>query len=707
MTQITITSLLLGDNHNRILYSSGGISVAITLGKELKCSDTYTAMLYDEELTLLGNADSESNSFERSGRILWTTIFRPGVWLPGNYFLLLRNGAGRVLRFNIVLDARGRFHVKEPVDCPHMSDEDVLSRAFKDQMNSWRILSRKPGARQFKRWVIERAKQNMLNEVRETNLCKKLDLCDNILVEGKTGCMPGSMALLLLNAANVEGKRKTADCSSLYDTTKNNPYEALNEFFEDISSSDNILSIAFPDTAKCIFKFYNISALTDNGGRIIMNKILCHLDCSCRSAVFCGTKQEIDNLLEQYPSIRNWFPAENRLSMEPYTRQEMLNTFFHMTEEKDMRLQPKAVEKICRLLSEAYDRGAVSNWDEGDICRYIEQNLQPAYCRSAIQAVSLGHTGKQDMEVRPEDIDDTFFLSQGSPYSQALDELHAMVGLSEIKQRIVTLSNRVKFYAERRQLGLQSSDIGIYHTILTGNPGTGKTTVARLLGKIYHSLGLLSKGEVVCVDRKKIIGRYIGETEENMKMILREARGNVLFVDEAYTLYAAGDSRDFGRHAVECLLDVLSMKNPDMLVIFAGYKKEMDTLMSMNPGLVGRFPYKLCFPDYTPDELMQIAENMLSADHYELMPEARTILMQTIRETVAAHSENFANARWVEQLVMGGIIPAMADRVSGAPHVPDRSVYQRIEAADVLSASGKFNAKTIELRPRTAVGFCA
>jgi SpoVK/Ycf46/Vps4 family AAA+-type ATPase len=309
--------------------------------------------------------------------------------------------------------------------------------------------------------------------------------------------------------------------------------------------------------------------------------------------------------------------------------------------------------------------------------------------------------------VLPDDIDGNYFRLQGSPYDKAIEELQSMVGLSEIKRSIVTLANRVKFYAERRQLGLQSSDMGVYHTILTGNPGTGKTTVARLLGRIYHSLGLLSKGDVICVDRKKIIGRYIGETEENMKMILREAQGNVLFVDEAYTLYTTGDERDFGRHAVECLLDVLSRKNPDMLIIFAGYEKEMDALMSMNPGLVGRFPYKFRFPNYTPDELMQIALKMLDADHYELTPEAHSSLLQTIRETVAARSETFANARWVEQFVMGGIIPALADRVSGTPHVLDRSVYQRIEAADVQTASARFGAKSIELRQRPAIGFCA
>jgi len=314
---------------------------------------------------------------------------------------------------------------------------------------------------------------------------------------------------------------------------------------------------------------------------------------------------------------------------------------------------------------------------------------------------------KTVLEVQPSDIDEDYFLNQSNAYNDAMRELHAMVGLKEIKRDITTLSNRTKFFQERRLMGLHSADDATFHTILTGNPGTGKTTVARLLGKIYHSLGILSKGDVVCVDRTRIIGRYIGETEENMKQILKEAKGNVLFIDEAYTLYAKDDERDFGRHAVECLLDVLGRKDPDMLVIFAGYEKEMNALLSMNQGLVGRFPYKFHFPDYSAEELMQIAGKMLSKDQYELSSEAQTLLLHSISEAVKSNSETFANARWMEQFVRNGIIPAFADRIISSPHVFNKTVYQRIEASDVLAAAERFCAKTIEMKRRTAIGFCA
>ena len=143
--------------------------------------------------------------------------------------------------------------------------------------------------------------------------------------------------------------------------------------------------------------------------------------------------------------------------------------------------------------------------------------------------------------------------------------------------------------------------------IFTGNPGTGKTTVAKMVGKIYHALGQLSTGEVIVTGRSQLVGRFIGETEKNMQEILERARGNVLFIDEAYTLYdGASDHKDFGFRVLESLLAVLALEHADILVIFAGYEKEMKAMMDANLGLWGRFPHQFHFEDYSVDELLQI-----------------------------------------------------------------------------------------------------
>ena len=128
--------------------------------------------------------------------------------------------------------------------------------------------------------------------------------------------------------------------------------------------------------------------------------------------------------------------------------------------------------------------------------------------------------------------------------------------------------------------------------VFTGNPGTGKTTVAQMVGRVFHSLGILSKGGVIVTERSKLVGRYIGDTENNMQALLEQAKGNVLFIDEAYNLYDGGDTKkDYGHRVIESLLTVLSQKNPDLIVILAGYEKEMMNMLETNPGMKGRFPY--------------------------------------------------------------------------------------------------------------------
>jgi len=710
MTKLNLTLQPVYEGNDIYAYNYGSVTINVTLDKSQRCKDDYTFMLYNEQLMQLAAARSSDSTVTRRGRNFVISTYPWHIWLPGNYFFLLRDSSDKVLRFDICLDDKATFHCENPRVCLRMSDEDILSGPLRDNGSTWKNLSLRPGAMQLKRWVIERAKRVKLNALRLASNMDELALNNNLILCHRNGHHFGPETIMLLHAAGIETKRCFGHCHKFYDTTHNNPYEELNDFFGEDSSSDSdqnpLFNLLHGRTGKT-YVFSEIDALTENGGRQIMKRILANWPGINVSAVFRGTQQEIDALLEQYPTAGEYIPVENRLSIVPYTREEMIHTFFQSLKDANLRLTPEATDKACRVLSEAYRQGLIVHWLMKDIREYVEKHLVPKYCHNVIASLGKESQDETVLEVQPSDIDEDYFLNQSNAYNDAMRELHAMVGLKEIKRDITTLSNRTKFFQERRLMGLHSADDATFHTILTGNPGTGKTTVARLLGKIYHSLGILSKGDVVCVDRTRIIGRYIGETEENMKQILKEAKGNVLFIDEAYTLYAKDDERDFGRHAVECLLDVLGRKDPDMLVIFAGYEKEMNALLSMNQGLVGRFPYKFHFPDYSAEELMQIAGKMLSKDQYELSSEAQTLLLHSISEAVKSNSETFANARWMEQFVRNGIIPAFADRIISSPHVFNKTVYQRIEASDVLAAAERFCAKTIEMKRRTAIGFCA
>lgn len=706
MTKL-IVSLKPQTSGKTFVYNYCECSLKLVFRKPLKRNETYSIQLYNSQLMLLFHAKTDDVHAEREGKTLKLDSHDKQIWLPGMYFLLLRDADGNVTRYDLQLDEEGTFHTKAPLLCPKMSDEDMISGRVFEKKAHWWLLSNKPGAGQLKRWVIERAKQNELNALREDKQEGGLALQNNLLISSKTPSIIGPAITLMMHAGEVKSERRFANLNLFYDTTKNNFYEEMNDFFAETEPSSDFFSMIEASTKAYTYVYSGLNALFDTGGKVIMKTIQAHWSGSKDSVIFIGTPQETANLLEQTPSLKEQFPMENRLAMEPLTREEMIHTFFNKVKQVHLSLSAEAVDKVCRLITKAYELGLAGNWDRFFLRGYVEKSLVPTYQKHAIEQVRKGGNSFLQLEVQPCDIDDAIFLRKSSPYDEAIEALQSMVGLTEIKRNICMLSQQMRFFQERRQMGLRTKNDATYHTILTGNPGTGKTTVAKLLGRIYHSLGLLSKGNVVYADRSTIVGRYIGETEENMKQLLKEAQGNVLFIDEAYTLYTQGDERDFGRHAVESLLDVLARKDPDMLIIFAGYEKEMDALMSMNPGLLGRFPYKFHFPNYTAEELMQIAEKLLSADQYELTPEASDLLLLTIRNAVSIRHNRFSNARWVEQFVKNGIIPAIANRVTASPHAIGRLAYQRIEADDVRTAAEKFSQKTIELKHRNSIGFCA
>lgn len=691
-------------NEKTLTYNHGTVTAIVKLSRDLPVSDTYFFYLYNDENMLLDHAETGGDKVERQGRSMKIEFSDPSVWIPGGYFLLMRNSGGAVYRFDITLDDHCTFTSDDPRHCTLLRLEDLLSSRLVMQKQMWKWLSSRPGMSQFKQKAIERAQLAEINRFRNQLVSLgDIDMSNNFLVYTRGYTMVNQILTMFRAVANIGPLLKLVDCSTLYDHTCSNPYEKLDELFENDTNGENLLDVIVPMPQPRLYCLYNIGILTANGGKQILKKLRQHGG----NFVICGTKSEIDELLEQNPSWRALFPETNHIGVEPFTLKEIMVWFMQRVGVFHMSLSPEALDETCRKLAESYAQNIVARWTLEDIDNFVKNSIQTPYLVRLAAKIKSDDLGPADVMVQPEDIDFGRLFEYNTSYDNTLDELNAMVGLDEIKRSLATISNNMRLFAERRHLGLNTSGLTSHHAIFTGNPGTGKTTVARLLGKIYHSMGLLTKGEVICVDRSRMIGRYVGETEDNMKQILSEAQGNVLFVDEAYTLYSNPDGTDYGRRALECLLAVLAQKNPDMLIIFAGYRDEMDRLMSVNPGLVGRFPYKFHFADYSTDELVQIAEALLHKDEYVLSPKAADLLRKAIGEAKASHSKNFANARWVEQFVYNGIIPAMANRLAATPHAFTREVYQRIEVADVKSACRLFNHNTIELKTRRQVGFSA
>ena len=295
---------------------------------------------------------------------------------------------------------------------------------------------------------------------------------------------------------------------------------------------------------------------------------------------------------------------------------------------------------------------------------------------------------------------------------KAEKELEAMVGLQRLKDDMKEARMMAMFNKKRAEMCLQTDGEQRNHMLFLGNPGTGKTTVAKLVGQMYHSMGLLSKGHTVETNRSKLVGEYIGTTEKKTLDAIEEARGGVLFIDEAYTLIShESDTKDFGKEVLNALLTVLSEPEPDMIIILAGYEDKMAAMMKTNPGLKDRFPLTFHFDDYSAGELMEMACRTLKAGSYRLTDGARKYLASLIEKASAQRDEYFGNGRWVHNLISQGIIKSMAKRVMSGPVAGsdiDISLLCDIQEADIIEAERNFlSLKTSRISSPRPIGFRA
>ncbi len=269
-----------------------------------------------------------------------------------------------------------------------------------------------------------------------------------------------------------------------------------------------------------------------------------------------------------------------------------------------------------------------------------------------------------------------------------LEQLDAeLVGLAPVKGRIRDIAALLLIDRLRAQQGLQSQPPSL-HMCFTGNPGTGKTTVALRMAEVLRQLGYVRKGHLVAVTRDDLVGQFIGHTAPKTKEVIKKAMGGVLFIDEAYYLYRPENERDYGQEAIEILLQVMENHRDDLVVILAGYRDRMDTFFSSNPGMASRIAHHIDFPDYSEDELMRIAELMLGGLNYRFDGDAHEAFARYI--ALRRQQPHFANARSVRN-ALDRIRLRHATRLFGADASPDRDALCRLEASDVL-ASRVFSA---------------
>lgn len=244
-------------------------------------------------------------------------------------------------------------------------------------------------------------------------------------------------------------------------------------------------------------------------------------------------------------------------------------------------------------------------------------------------------------------------------------ELEGYIGLENVKKEVKSLINMVKVHKMRAENGLPTADLSL-HMVFSGNPGTGKTTVGRIMARIYHSLGILSKGQLVEVDRSGLVAGYVGQTALKTKKVIEKALGGVLFIDEAYALNGRSEN-DFGQEAIDTVLKAMEDHREDLVVIVAGYTELMEEFIHSNPGLESRFNRFLEFGDYTLDEMMAIFRMRCEKGRYTLAEDAEEAVRTYITEE-NVHPETFGNARGVRNLYEK-ILVQQANRLAAAESV--------------------------------------
>jgi type VII secretion ATPase EccA len=265
------------------------------------------------------------------------------------------------------------------------------------------------------------------------------------------------------------------------------------------------------------------------------------------------------------------------------------------------------------------------------------------------------------------------------------EELDELIGLEDVKAEVHSLANFVKVQKQREQQGLKTAKLS-YHLVLTGSPGTGKTTVARIIARIYKDLGILKKGHTVETDRSGLVAKYIGQTAQQTNHVVDSALNGVLFIDEAYSLVPEGNMiGDYGQEAISTLLKRMEDDRDRLVVIIAGYPKEMNRFIDSNPGLKSRFTRYINFPDYTSKELFEIFVKLyLKKNQYTITDDAAAYLRKSLDEAVAHKDKNFGNARYVRN-VFEKAIQEQANRVSTLKNATARDLTE-ITIEDIQKA---------------------
>lgn len=700
------------------LYTSGTLRISLMLGKTTRSESAdiagspkdggneFSIACYSEDWHLMARAERYKTGGQPLQSSLSFSLHSENIWMPGTYFAVISHNREP---FSLI-----SFHYQgeETTECqcrPLTESEDeywMVKKLEPDTESRWQHVRKFQGLTHVKPRLVSLSRQNGFNRFCSLHSLEKLRSNTFSIVTASAPFHSQRLALCLPHLLGFcTESYKMIDCSKWVDSISESDYLSPEK-----RSSRTLL-------------LHGLSALTTPAGQKLLAKIeeAAKDETIFCSLVLCGTQNEVEQVLAHAPVLATCFPPETRFDILPPTAAEMV--FLIQQQIRQASFNMDALSEHALALQVSGLEKEISCWTKKNIEQFVYKGI---VARMKKRLKAAYHPDEQPkpkelLTICPEDIDIASYLKSDTgcslakngmdthTFDSSMAELNEMIGLHHLKEELTTTFYQVCFSEQRKRLGLPAEEDGTHHMIFTGNPGTGKTTVAGMIGKVYRSLGLLSKGEVISTERTQLVGRYIGETEEKMTELLKSAEGNVLFIDEAYTLCnSLEDRKDFGNHVIESLLTLLAKPHSNMLVILAGYADEMERLMQMNQGLKGRFPYRFHFDDYTAAELMQIGSNLLKRKSYRLTDEADALLKGAIADAVTNKDRYFGNARWINQFIVSGILPAMARRVIQSGEPANIEAFKTIEAADVEHAARKYSKPASpHLIPRRKIGFIA
>jgi SpoVK/Ycf46/Vps4 family AAA+-type ATPase len=392
--------------------------------------------------------------------------------------------------------------------------------------------------------------------------------------------------------------------------------------------------------------------------------------------IVAGYPDKMKKFIKSNPGLESRFTRS--IEFEDYSAQEMLSIFERFATSAGIKVDPGCRDSLLERFRQVERSSSYGN------ARGVRNEFEGALRRQADRIAPLHAPSDRDLTVLLKEDIASAALDRRKEFAEVMSELEGMVGLSPVKNEVKLLTNFVKV-RRARAAGLKRDPISL-HLVFTGNPGTGKTVVARLIGKLFGTLGILSKGHFIEADRSRLVGKYVGHTAQLTKETVESALGGVLFIDEAYSLAAEGNGaiHDFGAECLETLLKLMEDYRDRLVVIVAGYPDKMNDFIASNPGLESRFTRRIHFEDYSAEEMLKIFERLVKGDRLQLTPNAREALLEHFREKEG--DSGYGNARGVRndfEAVLVSHANRIAPVMGGSRELSDGSL-DILETEDVI-----------------------